>query len=552
MAGFSTIREVPEKLNGQNYETWSFNMRLVLVANDLGQFIEEPLQSEPMPPPVPSPMPDAGTEERRLYDAQCVTHMAELATFKRSESRAWALIGLNINQDQQIHIVDTKKPTDAWNALKNTYSARSVAQMVRLSRRMYAATMDEGGDLIKHMDFMVALRRKLADQGDDLSSQKFAIIFLGSLPDSYDTFLTSMNARNVSDVTWELVKPALLEEHKKMCERRQSEGAFVAKKTKNHPPNSGKPTTEREPKPGHSGHGNGKPDGKVPSWIASADCYGCGEKGHFKRNCPNAGKKGNHPPKPKASHRAEVCGTGGGSDGGGSGPKALKAGNVPKDSWCIDSGCTQHMIKDKSCLADYQEYSKPVHVEIADDGILHAIGEGSTTVRIGGNDGSWDMVMAKTLLVPKLGKNLYSVRAATRDGAAVTFTDDRVTIDDGNGEVRTIGYSYGDLYRLNTLESSNVAARKGKHPSLGVWHARLGHLGLEGVKMLLNHGMVVGMKCGSQDADDCVGCVLGKQHRDSFPKKSERRGTRRLEIVHSDVNGPMHVASLGGASLPTM
>ena len=39
--------------------------------------------------------------------------------------------------------------------------------------------------------------------------------------------------------------------------------------------------------------------------------------------------------------------------------------------------------------------------------------------------------------------------------------------------------------------------------------------------------------------------MLGKQHRDSFPKKSESRALRVLELVYSDVCGKISVPSLG-------
>ena len=37
----------------------------------------------------------------------------------------------------------------------------------------------------------------------------------------------------------------------------------------------------------------------------------------------------------------------------------------------------------------------------------------------------------------------------------------------------------------------------------------------------------------------CNGCALGKNHRDEFPSNSDRRKRDVLELVHSDVYGPM-------------
>ena len=43
------------------------------------------------------------------------------------------------------------------------------------------------------------------------------------------------------------------------------------------------------------------------------------------------------------------------------------------------------------------------------------------------------------------------------------------------------------------------------------------------------------------------GCALGKMHRDEFPSNSDRRKKDVLELIHTDVCGPMQTRSLGGA-----
>ena len=43
----------------------------------------------------------------------------------------------------------------------------------------------------------------------------------------------------------------------------------------------------------------------------------------------------------------------------------------------------------------------------------------------------------------------------------------------------------------------------------------------------------------------CEGCVLGKMHMYAFPKDGLVRVVRKLQLVHSDVCGPMCTPSLG-------
>ena len=116
------------------------------------------------------------------------------------------------------------------------------------------------------------------------------------------------------------------------------------------------------------------------------------------------------------------------------------------------------------------------------------------------------------------------------------------------GEKLAVGHGFGGLYRLNTTDFANMALMYAKsEPSLSLWHARLGHLHADAVKLLADQGWVEKMRVGSRQMDGCTGCVLGKQHRESFPKKTERRATELLGIVHSDVCGPLQEASIGGS-----
>ena len=45
----------------------------------------------------------------------------------------------------------------------------------------------------------------------------------------------------------------------------------------------------------------------------------------------------------------------------------------------------------------------------------------------------------------------------------------------------------------------------------------------------------------------CEGCIYGKGHQAPIPKKSTSRSSAVLELVHTDVAGPLAVPSLGGS-----
>jgi hypothetical protein len=57
--------------------------------------------------------------------------------------------------------------------------------------------------------------------------------------------------------------------------------------------------------------------------------------------------------------------------------------------------------------------------------------------------------------------------------------------------------------------------------------------------------MVNGLPSINQPDQLCEGCLVGKQHRESFPKESMSRAKQPLELIHSDICGPIEPASLG-------
>ena len=119
-----------------------------------------------------------------------------------------------------------------------------------------------------------------------------------------------------------------------------------------------------------------------------------------------------------------------------------------------------------------------------------------------------------------------------------------------NGRKFVFGQKEGKLYKVLTgsISSCNFTSASTKSlSSLNLWHLRLGHLNNQDVKKLSS--MVKGLVVNKKDVPtDCEGCFLGKQSRLPFPKKSSGKKERILDLVHSDVCGPMNIPSIGGSN----
>ena len=85
--------------------------------------------------------------------------------------------------------------------------------------------------------------------------------------------------------------------------------------------------------------------------------------------------------------------------------------------------------------------------------------------------------------------------------------------------------------------------------SLEIWHQRFGHLAYDALQRARSGERLTGFdpSADAPPSGPCAGCELGKQHRLPFPL-SDKRATRPLELVHSDVMGPFQTTSLQGSS----
>ncbi len=82
---------------------------------------------------------------------------------------------------------------------------------------------------------------------------------------------------------------------------------------------------------------------------------------------------------------------------------------------------------------------------------------------------------------------------------------------------------------------------------VNLWHQWLGHLGIDNSRLLTRQHIMDGLSINKDDElEFCEGYVLGKQHRESFPKEGVSRVSEVLRLIHCDVWGPAKTTSFGG------
>lgn len=164
-----------------------------------------------------------------------------------------------------------------------------------------------------------------------------------------------------------------------------------------------------------------------------------------------------------------------------------------------------------------------------------------------------ELTINKVHYVPNICANLLSVSQIVSNDNAVLFTKNGCKIYDSDWNVIATASLVNDLFKLDVVpnvktfvaetNSKSVVTRKPKE-NLILWHRRLGHANFDYLKFLKDDFI---KKISFSDIGKCEICIKGRHARDSFNDEGTR-ATKLLEIVHSDVCGPLPTKSFSGCS----
>ncbi|KAG6613804.1 Retrovirus-related Pol polyprotein from transposon TNT 1-94 [Phytophthora cinnamomi] len=482
MDAASTTTSRINKFDGTNFHTWKFKMAMVLEERDLWEVTSGEIKLE-----------------------HCATTLDQ-TTFKRKSRKALAIICLAMEDSQLPLVRSAKDAYDAWSKLEGHFEKKSLANKLFLRRRFFTTMM--------------------AEARDDL-----VITLLGSLSESYQFLITALESR-ADSLSWELVTARLL--HEDMKRKEQGGGVDGAA----HGQGQAFMTSD-----------NGKRKGRQATANKASACHYCGEQGHWIAKCPVRIRENAERQRPQRANVAQSEDDSGDflfSVGGGS--NTTKSNEV----WLVDSGATQHMTSSKKFMRNYKKIS-PVDVHLADDGVVQAIGRGDIVMKMQTPRGVKKGVLTNVWHIPKLSRNLFSVGRFTKDVGPVTFESDGC-FTETKGLKWKLGARGGKgLFKLSMTpvmpDEANVASSKDREGDTTsyLWHLRLGHIGHGGLDAIVKKGYGSGIDMTSvKQWELCDGCSLGKQTRVSYMKSSPNRAKQVLEVVHSDVCGPMQTSTFGG------
>ncbi|KAM2946602.1 hypothetical protein COP2_029388 [Malus domestica] len=214
------------------------------------------------------------------------------------------------------------------------------------------------------------------------------------------------------------------------------------------------------------------------------------------------------------------------------------------DAWYIDSACSNHMTSREELLVEINRSIK-AKVQVGTGVLVDVKGKGTLVI----DTDKGKRYIREVMLVPGIAENLLSVGQMTEHGYFLLFGDYKVDIFDDRtltNLVVSVKQKGNRCFPLVFKSNDHLVLKTNVHQSSTMWHKRFGHLNFRSLQQLQEHDMVLGLPEMHDSEGVCQGCAFGKNHRVSFPRESIWRARMPLELIHSDVCGPMQTPTMSG------
>lgn len=517
MAEHITTIKIPQ-FDGTNFNNWKYRVGILLDERGLRRYIEENLDDI---------LTSVEAEQRGgiiLEEKKCISILVQ-----------------TIHDGQLEYVKEKRTAKEMFDTLCGIFERKSIASQLLLRRQLLMMKYDESDSITDYFLRFDTMIRELKSTGAKMEELDIVVHLLLTLPKGYDNLVTALETIDQEKLTLEFVKTRLMDEHNKRT------GGNV-------------PSRSSE-----SGAMNAKGKGK------RVICYGCGKVGHIKAKCKAMKKdhksKGDRKDPDSATKASEekhetmcavrneeanACDNKQTKDNTNAKTQVQRSNNPSQIKFVLDSGATQHMVNDNRYF-DRLEDIDEVQISVAKKNQkISARQRGEILVKTFHDGDSSVKTIQDVLLVKDLKCNLMSIRSLTKKGYRIAFEGDYAYASI-NGQTKFVAHTNGKLYEVVLHVDKNVFAgisgESNMHKiSQVLWHFRLGHLNTFDMKRLINHQMADGIKLDVDvESRFCEPCVMGKQTRSSFPKNKDTRSSRILELIHSDVCGPMPTTAHDGS-----
>ena len=219
----------------------------------------------------------------------------------------------------------------------------------------------------------------------------------------------------------------------------------------------------------------------------------------------------------------------------------------------VDSVASGHYFDDdtirdlKHRLQDYVHLTTPRKIFTAGGTMLAGTAEGVLQGLITDENGNQILVRIDIVVVPWIGRSLFSVTTAAKKGIATIFDYENPRLEGFNVAV-SLQSEGGDLYSFVLYLSADRYGAKGLAmnavANVQVWHRRLGHLHAQSLDILRKRdGTGITFV---RAVSDCDVCAVGKAQQLANPKTANHKVRRPFQLCYGDLIEPFAPVAIGG------
>ena len=507
--------------HGENYDFWSIKMRTYFRSQNLWKIVEEGIA-------IPEDITSLSENQKKALEDN-----------QQKDSHALYCLQQAMADNLFPRIMSAATAKEAWDTLQEEFQGTVKVRTVRLQklRRDFENLKMKDNETAKdYYSRIKEIVNQMGAYGEIISDKNIVQKILISCTEKYDSIVSVIEETKDLETLSPTELMGSLEAYESRRERHKEsevENAFQSKIN----PRSQKPKADGKRIQEKQKENNDK----------YPPCGICKRKSHLEKDCWFKGKpqcqnckKFGHTEKTcrlKKSHQANFSEEK--NDENNLFYVCQAATEEGKDTWYLDSGCSNHMTKNESIFCSLDR--SKTKVKIGNGDFMEAVGKG--TIAIDTKKGK--RYINDVLLVPNIDQNLLSVGQMIEKGYSLHFEGNSCTIydkQDKSFQIAKVKMKENRCFPIQWKYASNVAMLAQTDESW-LWHRRFGHFNFHGLKILKQKNMMRDLPTIKEINTVCEGCMLGKQHRQPFPSGKTWRAKKPLELVHTDVCGAMRTPS---------
>lgn len=407
---------------------------------------------------------------------------------------------LSIEPYNYVHVQSCATAAEVWKALENAFQDNGLVRKVGLLKKLIEIKLVNFPNVEQFISEIMQTVQKLRNIKFEIPDEWVGVLMLAGLPQEYKPMIMGLESSGIA-ITADSIKSKLINEVYVDSESKSKEAEQQAMAANSQ-------------------------DQKASKYRFK--CYKCGGFGHIARDCKkdkNSDKK-----KEKKKDKTMLC--------------CLTGKLDSSEKWYLDSGATTHMTGSRRMFQSLEMSNTGRTVLVANNNRMCVEGVGDVRLSLGTYDNKQAVVLKDVLYIPDCCVNLLSISTVIKNGYKVIFQGESCTISDSDGLFAVAKMEDG-MFVLQSSAEKSFNCKEINESEL--WHKRMGHLNENSLqKLKKSQAKGVNFPDEQHSIQDCEICVLGKHPKSPFQHEGSR-ADESLEIIHSDVCGPMNVNSIGGA-----